>query len=176
MFRFEKTQVIDYKRTFRTHKDKSRIDVVLIGESLSQDIIDNARAQMHIYGLDDVELNVKQADGSEKVDVNTLSMSYTQLLDEKNKQIHELENRLARFASDTLALTDIAVEAGTVVNNIASISLSRQEEYDTKGKMLGKILVCVVRPKEAEVSVDSRKLVDWLKVRTKSEKVKIYIE
>lgn len=176
VFRFEKTQVIDYKREFKSRGGKSHIDVVLIGESLSQDIIDNARAQMHVYGLVDTELNVKQADGSEKVDVNILSMSYTQLLDEKNKQIHELEDRLSRFTSDTLALSDIALEAATVVDNINTISLSPQEVYDTAGKAVDNILVCVVKPAIPFEGVDVAKLQNWLRVRTKSENVRIYIE
>lgn len=173
---FEKSQVVSSVRQFRKGDEKSRIDVVLLGEPLSADVIDNIRARMEDYGLRNTELNVKQSDGSEQVDINTLQISYTQLLDEKNRKINELNERLSVLAVDTLALTDIALEAGKLFDNIATISLSRQDEYDVQGRALDKVLVAVVRRKDSTGDVERDKLSAWLAVRTKTPNVKLYVE
>lgn len=173
---FEKTQVISYRRQFKNSKDKSHIDIVLIGEPLAENFIDNIRTRMSAYGLADTELNVKQSDGSEQIDINTLQISYTQLLDEKNRKINELSDELSRFTADTLALTDIAVEAGKIFENIQTIALSREAEYDTNGKPADKVLIAVVRRKSTDADIDRKKLSGWLAARTKTEKVKLYIE
>ena len=110
------------------------------------------------------------------MDINTLQISYTQLLDEKNRKINELNERLSVLAVDTLALTDIALEAGKLFDNIATISLSRQDEYDVRGRALDKVLVAVVRRKDSTGDVERDKLSAWLAVRTKTPNVKLYVE
>ena len=173
---FEKTQVIGYTKEYKKRKENSHIDIVLVGEPLPENFIENIRARMVAYGLHDTELNVKQSDGSEQVDINTLQTSYMRLLDEKNRRINELSKELSHFTADTLALTDIAIEAGQIFDNVKTIALSRENEYDMQGKPIGKVLVAVVSCKNSDLEIDRQKLINWLAVRTKTEKVKLYVE
>ena len=173
---FEKTQVISSDRQYRKGSEKSHIDLVLIGEPLPGNVIDNIRTRMEIYGLKDTELNIKQSDGSEQINVNTLQISYMQLLDEKNRKINELSAQLSILAVDTLPLSDIAIEAGKLFDNIATISLSRQKEVDISGRQLDKLLLAVVSRKNREEDIDREKIVAWLSVRAKTKNVKLYVE
>ncbi|MFQ8804275.1 MAG: DUF389 domain-containing protein [Alistipes indistinctus] len=60
VMKFPQAQVVDYSRMLRAD-GSSYIDVVLVGEPVSEDAIDNARLQMSGYGLLGTELIVHQA-------------------------------------------------------------------------------------------------------------------
>lgn len=176
VFKFDKTQVVDCKKVYRTRHDNAHIDVLLIGEPISKEMIENFRAQMVFYGLSNTDLIVKQADGTEKIDINTLQVSYTQLLDEKNRQIQEMETQLQKYNRDTLAYADISREAAVVVDNIKRLSFSKQPVLDTKGTIVDTMLVCIVKPVGESEPIDKKRLAEWLKQRTKSKEVRIFLE
>ena len=81
-----------------------------------------------------------------------------------------------RLSELTVAVADISREAGVVVDNIAAVSLSRAVDYDTTGRPLDTAIVCMVKPVSANAGIDKDKLIKWLQVRTRSPKVKIYVE
>lgn len=176
VFNFNKTQVIDYSRTYAADGKNSMIDVLLVGEALEKDVIDNVKAQMLTYGLKNTELVVRQASQTDKIDVRSMQVSYAQILDEKNSQISDLKNRIHGYTIDTLAHGDISREAGAVVDNIEALSLSKQVKYSTAGVAIDTMLVCIVRVQDTNKNIDSHRLREWLKQRTKSNEVKLYIE
>lgn len=178
VFNYKNTMVLDQTLVHmdRSNDMRSRIELLLIGEALPEMVIENAQAQLDDFGLRNTDLVVRQSDGSESIDFSALQLNYAQLLDEKNRRISELEGNLSRFESDTLALADIAREAGAVFPEIETLSLSRQDEYNTDGEVTDTVLVCVFKPKDSRTKVDRDKLSRWLAVRTRSEKVRIYEE
>lgn len=176
VFRLEKTQVLDYKKAYRVEGKNSRIELFLMGEPVSEDMIEVARAQLLNYGLPRTELVVRQSGETEKLDFNSINVNYARLLEEKNNQIARLQERLSRYSFDTVAVADISREAGVVIENLATVSLSRAVDYDTTGRPLDTAIVCMVKPVSAEAGIDKDKLMKWLQVRTQSQKVKIYVE
>lgn len=176
VFNFNKTQVIDYSRTYAADGKNSSIDVLLVGDALDNDVIDNMKTQMLAYGLKNTELVVRQASQTDKIDVRSMQVSYAQILDEKNNQISDMKRRIHSFTMDTLAHGDISREAGVVVDNIEALSLSKQVKYNTLGVSIDTMLVCIVRVRDTDKSIDSHRLREWLKQRTKSNEVKLYIE
>ena len=175
VFQFADTQVIDYSYQYRTPTDNSKITVILVGEPLSEEMMEHIRAQRDGYGLHDADLVVRQSSKDDKLDLSTLAVSYTQLLDEKNRRIGELESQLSGVA-DTLAVRDISREAGTVTDNVGRLSVSQQVEYDTQGMPRDTVLVGIVSPADPKKAVDTEKLGRWLGTRTKSGRVRIYVE
>ncbi len=178
VFHFEDTQVIDYKNTFYQKGGESRIELLLIGEPISLEIIENARAQLVDYGLRNTTLIVRQSGSgnNEQIDVSSLNLNYSELLDEKNRTIRELRSQLAAAPrSDTLAMHAISREAAVVVDNVARITLARSVEYDEKGVPGDSVLVCTVTPK-GRGAVDKKKLAEWLQTRTGAKNVKIFVE
>ena len=114
-FQFEHTRVIECKKAYKHGDRNSRIELLLIGEPLGEEIIGNARAQLYNYGLQDVELIVRQARTGDRVDLKSLQLSYSELLDEKNAQIDELKQRLSKYKMKNIEYDDISREAGAVV-------------------------------------------------------------
>ena len=94
VFQFNKTMIVDYTKDFRYEGDASRVEIRLVGEPLSEDVIDNARAQMGDYGLHKTELVVKQAENDARLDISRLQKGYADIIEDKNEQIRELRRRL----------------------------------------------------------------------------------
>lgn len=175
-FQFEHTRVIECKKTYKRGDRKSSIELLLIGEPLGEEIIDNARAQLYNYGLQDAELIVRQARTGDRVDLKSLQMSYSELLDEKNAQIDELKQRLSKYKMKNIEYDDISREAGAVVPNIRSISMSKCLSFDVDGVVQDTLLICVVKSQHAMSDADRQRLRRWLEVRTSIAQVKLYTE
>ena len=73
-FQFEHTRVIECKKAYKHGDRNSRIELLLIGEPLGEEIIGNARAQLYNYGLQDVELIVRQARTGDRVDLKIVAV------------------------------------------------------------------------------------------------------
>ena len=176
VFQFNKTMLVDYQKLYHYEDGKSRIEVRLVGETLSEDVIDNARAQLVDYGLVKTELVVRQADRDERLDVGQLQKSYAEIIDQKNARIHELEERIASFAPvDTLAGEDISREIAMVVENVASVSVSKHTTYADGVKMATEV-VALVRAEDEALPIDLERIKRWLEVRTKNDEVKVLQE
>ena len=181
VFNDNQTRVLECNKTFRmSRKYPSTIEVVLFGETISQDAIENARSQMATYGLEDTELVVKQtSEGREStIDFSLVQKSYSELLAERNDQITRLRSRLREYqALDTLSSADMTRECAAVVENLQQMSIARQVVYDSDGRQVDTLLVCIVKPKTLPLSVDERdRLERWLKVRGKCENIMLYVQ
>lgn len=176
VFQFNKTMLVDYQKLYHYEDGKSRVEVRLVGEPLSEDVIDNARAQLVDYGLVKTELVVRQADRDERLDVGQLQKSYAEIIDQKNARIHELEERIASFAPvDTLAGEDISREIAMVVENVASVSVSKHTTYADGVKMATEV-VALIRAEDEALPIDLERIKRWLEVRTKNDEVKVLQE
>ena len=176
VFNFPHTRVIECNKHYAQGKNPSQIELLLVGEPLGEEIIGNARAQLYNYGLQDVELIVRQARTGDRVDLKSLQLSYSELLDEKNAQIDELKQRLSKYKMMNIEYDDISREAGAVVPDIQSISLSKCLSYDVGGTVQDTLLICVVKSRQPMTEADAERLRRWLEVRTKIAQVKLYTE
>ncbi len=174
---FPQAQVIDYKRTIQP--DGSReIDVVLIGEPVSADAIENARMQLAAYNLEGTKLVVRQSGQGEQVDLNTLQTGYRDLLKEKNLQISDLEKRLSVLSEDTLPSRDITREMTALAPEIDQVTLTKTKSYDAQGAAVDTTVICLIRMKN-QIKIpqaEQQRIVGWLQTRTKNDNVKLYVE
>ena len=176
VFQFNRTMIVDYTKEFHYDGDSSRVEVRLVGDPLSDDAIDNARAQMESYGLHKTELVVKQANSDDKLDISKLQKSYADIIEDKNAQIRELRGRLSSLTViDTLSGADISRELALVTENIGTVSLSKHIIYNN-GQSEGTSVVAVVRAADEAQPLDLEKIRMWLSVRTKNGNVKVIKE
>lgn len=176
VFQYNKTMLVDCQKEYRYEDNKSKVIVSLVGEPLSEDVIDNARAQLVDYGLSKTELVVRQADNDTNLDIGKLQKSYAEIIDEKNAQIRELRERIASFAPvDTLAGEDISREIALVTENIASVSVSKHTTF-ANGVKGDTEVVAIVKAEDPEQPIDLEKVRLWLSVRTKNGSVKVVQE
>ncbi|MFI3331367.1 MAG: TIGR00341 family protein [Rikenellaceae bacterium] len=176
VFKFSNTQVIDYSKEFNPGSKKlSQINVMLFGEALSEDVVNNLETQMLRYGLSDTKLIVHQSNLSDaKIDFSSVSANYSALLEEKNRQINSLQNQVDRISRDTLATMDIARELGAIQDNIETVSLSKITEYSVDARRVDTVLVCVVKRVDDNVEVDKAMISKWLRARTKVDNIRIF--
>lgn len=176
VFQFNRTMIVDYTKEYHYEDDFSRVVIRLVGEPLSEDVIDNARAQMDDFGLHKTELIVKQADSDERLDISKLQNSYADIIDEKNNTIRRLEQRLAAVTPiDTLSGADISRELAIAVENVGSVSLSKHTAYNN-GSAEGVRVVAIVRAINPAEPIDLEKVRQLLAVRTKSNDIKVIQE
>ena len=137
VFNFPQTRVIESSKIYRRGGESPRIELLLVGEPLGEDVIENARGQLASYGLPRTELVVRQASNSDKVDLQSLQSSYVELLDEKNRQIAEMKQRLARYQVTNVDIGDISQEVGVMSDNVESIVAYQRGDVRRCGQTAG---------------------------------------
>ncbi|MCD8034260.1 MAG: TIGR00341 family protein [Alistipes sp.] len=176
VFNFPHTRVIECNKHYAQGKKPSQIELLLVGEPLGEEVIENARTQMRGFGLEEAELVVRQANTEDKIDVASLQQSYRELLDEKNRRIGEMASQLKRYRVTNVEVDDISREVGAMMENIGAISLMKGITFDVQGTPGDTTIVCVVTPKDPAAPIDRETLSRWLKIRTKVGNVKLFVE
>ena len=174
VFRFNATMVVDYEKYYHYDGKKSSIEVNLVGEPLSRNMIENATAQMVFYGLENTELVVRQADNNDRIDFSTIQRSFEEIVNEKNKTIEKLETRLATVQTvDTIAVSDLAREIPLIDANVGAVAVSKHISYTTNGQPSDTTIVVSVTGKSKDVVIDNSKIRDWLRIRLKTDKIEV---
>ena len=176
VFQFPQTRVIEASRQYARRGEPSHIELLLVGEPLSDEMIENARAQLSGFGLKNTELIVRQAASSDKIDVASLQQSYAELLDEKNRRIERMNSQLARYRVTNVEVEDISREVGTMMPDIEAISLMKGITFEVDGTPRDTTLVCVVTLSDPAAPIDRETLSRWLRIRTKVDNVKLFVE
>ncbi len=181
VFTFPNSQVIEYHKDYTGDDEGSIIEVILLGETLPETVIDGLRTQMTLFGLEDAKLYVRQPSKSDNVDMGDLTKGYAQLLQEKNIRITELEEQLQSATSDAessmiLASEDIAREAAAIFPGIMRIVVDKSYVYTPASSAQDTTVLCVVKTAVEFDYGQKERLEEWLKTRTKSSDVKVFFE
>ena len=176
VFNFPHTRVIECNKHYAQGKNPSQIELLLLGEPLDEVVIENARAQLAGFGLEKVDLIVRQANREDRIDIASLQQSYTELLEEKNRRIGEMTAQLSRYRVTDVEVDDISREVGAMMPAVRAISLTKGITFDVQGTPLDTTLVCVVTPRDPADSIDRMTLTHWLRIRTKVANVKLFVE
>ena len=174
VMKFPQAQVVDYSRMLRAD-GSSYIDVVLVGEPVSEDAIDNARLQMSGYGLLGTELIVHQAGERGTDDLSMLSSGYRDLLSEKNRRIDELLQRVSTLKNDSVPASERSREIALLPGTTRAF-VSREMTYTAEGAVADTIVVCLLQ-NDRKLTADERGRIEkWLQTRTGTQKIKLYLE
>lgn len=176
-FRFENTIVIEKSVQYKNRRTPAVIEVRLLGETLSENVIDNLEKQMQSspYYLKNANLVVRQTSNNENVDLSLLQMSYADIIKEKDRQINVLKGELASIITiDTLAVSDISRELGVFAPDIHSISLSKHVSFDKLGAPVDTSYLCVLNILPNQ-KTDTTMIRKWLSARTKSNKINLIV-
>ena len=176
VFEFSHTRVVECTKQYRKGGEPSRIELLLVGETLDDAVIENAQAQLSGFGLEGTELIVRQANRTDALNVASLQQSYTELIVEKNRHIEELQNRLERYQLSEVEADDISREMGTIVPNVAAVSVTKGVTFDASGAPRDTTLICVVSPADSLQPIETAKLERWLRIRAKIDDVQIFVK
>lgn len=180
-FKFSSSRVIG---NYYNEKEKN-LEVVILGNPISQ--IDKVEIEKNMkkYGLSGIELSLNQSLSPEK-SKEELERLKSSMLEEVNKQenlwfntqadkIKKLEEEIANAKVEGLDSKSLKKEINTVFPEIESFSVSNSEIVNKQGEAK-KILVCIVKSSPEMDQRSYEKLRDWLKVRTDMEEIYIFKE
>ncbi len=189
---FENTQIIS--RNLVYDNKEPRIEVALFGEPVSRELIEQAEKSLPDYHLPSARLLVRQGyngDDSlnlaalEKINlrmrtgiIEELYNKNEEILRNKDMQINVLENEIVRLRAWQAPVSDFAREAKVINKNLTALSvspaiLSRLEGDSLK---LDTLHLAYARFKWKPRTSEARQLEEWLKVRVKTDKLKLVIE
>ena len=180
-FNYDNTFVVESSAQYKTgRKKQSAIEVRLFGEPLSENVVNNIRAQMSsVYHLPKVDLVVRQANQEDGgIAITALQSNYTEMLNEKNRQISRLQEQLASVrTADTLAVSSMSRELGIFVPEIKDMSLQRHISYNIDGAPTDTTYLCIISFKEdMEKEPDLDLIKHWLNNRTGVSDIRLLFE
>jgi uncharacterized hydrophobic protein (TIGR00271 family) len=180
---FPNSQVISRNIT----RDSSRvnIEVFMIGSPIDQNLIEAAKQKLPKYKLPGAKLIIKQSlTGGEKVDLGALRTGVIEelyrknegVIKDKDKQIRLLENQVALLSKNQFPIEEFSDEAKAVFKNLSELSVNRSLVMDYKNNKVDTVIISYAKFLKGISYSDRKKFTDWLKARTKSDKVKLVIQ
>lgn len=180
-FKYDNTFVVESKYEYNANPRKqSLIEVRLFGEPLSDNVINNIRGQMSsVYHLPKVDLVVRQSsqeDGG--IAITALQSNYTEMLNEKNRQISHLQEQLSSIrTADTLAVSSMTRELGIFVPEINDMSLQRHISYNTDGAATDTAYICIISfQDDTDIQPKIDLIKDWLTKRAGATNINILVK
>ena len=107
-----------------------------------------------------------------------LFRSNTQIIDEKNAQIKELEDRLKRHSRDSLPIEAINKELKSLYGEQINLELTHGDIVSDKGVRVGSRVVCILSvPSSKKITTeDVEKIKKLLLRRTGAKEVRVIVE
>lgn len=180
-FKYDNTFVVESTFEYNANPRKqSVIEVRLFGEPLSDNVINNIRGQMSsVYHLPKVDLVVRQSNQEDGgIAITALQSNYTEMLNEKNRQISHLQEQLSSIrTADTLAVSSMTSELGIFVPEINDMSLQRHISYNTDGAATDTAYICIISFRDGtDIQPKIDLIKDWLTKRAGATNVNILVK
>ncbi|MDE5944408.1 MAG: DUF389 domain-containing protein [Rikenella sp.] len=178
---FEGSEVVSAVPTYRG--DSCTIEVMLMGRQVPEEAIAVARNQLGAYRLEGTTLVVRQAgaDGGafDSYTLQNVLRSNTEILDEKNRRIEQLQQLTERYLSDTLPTADIARELSLLwgSGSVDRVSLAKVPVFTGEGQAVDTVIYCCITTTgDSPLDAGRReKLIDWLRLRAKRRTVRLVV-
>ena len=180
-FKYDNTFVVESKYEYNANPRKqSVIEVRLFGEPLPDNVINNIRGQMSsVYHLPKVDLVVRQSNQEDGgIAITALQSNYTEMLNEKNRQISHLQEQLSSIrTADTLAVSSMTRELGIFVPEINDMSLQRHISYNTDGAATDTAYICIISFRDdTDIQPKIDLIKDWLTKRAGATNINILVK
>lgn len=180
-FQFSKTLVLSQ----RVDYENNRIDLVLIGDIIPDDTITYKKAKAFGYKINEATIHITQGiNDTTEIDVDALKSGIVQevyshnnkALDEKDKIILGLQNKLSDYKKHTLPVKNIAGELKTLNENVLSLSIQKSVYYNVVANSSDTITTAYVKFSKRPTTSETKKIQNWLKVRVQSDTLKLIVE
>lgn len=177
---FDNTQLIS--KNFRSIEDKNVLEVFLLGEVISDDIISTIQKKLKNYGLTDIELKVRQGVGDNiKQDITSLRLGVIEdlyrkneeLIKNKDKKILLLENEVNRLKAESFPVEDISKEIKALNKNLVEFTISKNIYTNFAKQKTDTLVFAYAKFEMRPTASESKSLKEWLSVRTKRNNIKL---
>ena len=184
------TEVLDFpntqllSRTVTEIGDETELRVVLIGQTVSDETIDNARSKMQRYGLKNVHLVVQQGFGQETTDINELKTLLMQdfyknseeLIRKQTIQIDSLRKQVDYYQGYVNMSEELIPEMKVLFPFVDAASCSYTHIVNTETAERDTVLMVYMKSKERVKEADREKIRAWLAARVTAKEIKLLIE
>lgn len=162
--------------------DSKTIEVTLVGDQIGKEQLAAIEKHLKNYSLGNAKLLVHQS-GDKKIDLaslktDLLSDLYSTSLKasaEKDKHIQTLEEQLAKAKAEQLDGQSITRELRTQYPMLQRAAWSITPVWQADGNSSQNMLIAYLVVDKPIPAADQKKIVAWLKVRTKSERVRLIV-
>ena len=176
---WEGTQIISQ----HVDRDEKLLSVAVIGRSVEDDKIAEAKRRMDDYHLADYQLSVIQGTQSDSLlhlvgQLQTSKADYTETALQQNRQIHELEVALNRYETLSSLSEELRPELQVLYPRIQSLALARTMEVRTDTSLSTPVILAVVKlqPRHPLSAEQTQQLGAWLKARTAADSLRVVVE
>ncbi len=180
---FENAQIIS--KNFTRVDDKNILEVFLLGEVISNDVISRAKKKLKNYGLNHIELKVKQGIGDNvKQDISSLRVGVIEdlyrkneeIIKNKDKKISLLESELSRLKSESFPVEDISIEVRALNKNLLEFTISKNIYSDFAKEKTDTLAFAYAKFKKRPSATELVSLKQWLSARTKNDNIKLIVQ
>jgi uncharacterized hydrophobic protein (TIGR00271 family) len=162
--------------------DAKEIEVTLVGDAISKERLAEIEKHLKEYKLEDAKLIVHQP-SDKKIDIASLKISLLSDLystsiktsEERDKHIQELENELAQIKAEQPDSQSIARELHTQYPMLLQVALAKAPLWQADGSAEESSLIAYLKVDKPIPAADQKKIVAWLKIRTKMEHVRLIV-
>ena len=166
---FPNTQILS--KVITDTSEKKEVKVVLIGQTVPDEMIANAKAKMPKYGLKNVHLIVQQGFGQEATDINELKSLLMQDLYKNSEevlrvqtiQIDSLKRQVDKYQSYGRLTSELIPEMKVLFPFVVEASCSHTYIVNTE----------TAKP---DKEVERNKITEWLSARVEVKNIKLLIE
>ena len=177
---FEHTQVISRKVSY----DEKEIRVVLVGNELTQSEIDKVHGSLKHYKLEDTKLTIVQGMNSDNLDMEMLKAQVMEdfyknseeRLQEQQEEILRLRKELRNHSTYHQLNQQIVPELKVLYPQVKSISMSQMVVFAVDSIHTDTLTMALIDLKEDMNVVQMQQMQEWLKTRTKANKMKFVVE
>lgn len=180
---FDNCRVISRNITYEG--DTRRIEVSLFGEPIDSALINNARAKLVNFSLEDANLVVFQGYHIQQTDAATLQSSIRsgiiedlyqkneEILKSKEEQIRMLEDEVVKLKRPSVMATEVAPELKALNRYILEFSLDRTLVTRMDSLKQDTLYLAYFKFSRYQSRRELKKLEDWIKARLRTQQVKM---
>lgn len=165
--------------------DKREIKVVLVGKEIPEDQIVAVREKLSTYHLEKTKLTVFQGVGNNGLtdisNIKSLVMedfyknSEQQLLTQR-AELDSLRQTLASFSGSNWVNEKMGQEMKVLFPEIKTLSVSKSLQLAVDSAQIDTLTFAIVSCRKHPSEQEEKKIVEWLKARTATDKLRLIIE
>jgi hypothetical protein len=145
-------------------------------------VISSIQKKLKNYGLNDMELKVKQGVGDNiNQDISSLRVGVIEdlyrkneeIIKNKDKKISLLENEVNRLKSESFPVQDISNEIKALNKNLVEFTISKNIYTDFSKQKTDTLAFAYAKFKKRPTASELKSLKEWLSARTKNDNIKL---
>ncbi|MFD1255956.1 TIGR00341 family protein [Mucilaginibacter terrae] len=171
-FNFPGTQVVS--RSYQYSQNSKSIDLLLIGNELSKRELDSLRLHLNNYKLRGTKLKIRQGlNAKQKIDLSQIKASIIEDVFSKQAAVDTLKRQPIKKA---VADTNVLAELKVLYPAIRSFGMGKMAIYNASAAKADTLSVALVSFRSALRPADRIKLEQWLRIRYRSEKIRLVVQ